>query len=172
MSIEEIPEFKPVNCIYCRMSGWLKVIRLDGMHNGREVSWVFDYNNQDRYWEFLAKNSTFQAYGAVVPCACDNGSQHNKLGVNKDREWISMDRRNEMIAKSIRFSGDEEAASAYEDYFQSETAKALNAHIAGKMHRIRDISEYPKMNPDMIRAQFKDSEKEESEKDILREVIG
>ena len=77
-----------------------------------------------------------------------------------------------MIAKSIRFSGDEEAASAYEDYYQAETAKALNAHIAGKMHRIRDINEYPKMNPDMIRSQFKDNEKEDSEKDILREVIG
>ena len=125
-----------VSCDYCRGGGWLKVILLKGMHDGRERIWVYNFRDSVKHMRYIKANPTFKAHAAVLPCTCENGSCRN---VKNKRDWFSVDMRGLILQRSIRFKGDADAASSYEDYYQDKTVDLIN----GKIQTIKDIKEYP-----------------------------
>ena len=129
-----------VDCVYCRGGGWLKVILLIGRYNDRERTWLFNYIEPEKHLQFLRDNHTFKASAAMLPCVCENGTNRN---IKFQQEWMSEEQRNFTLCRSIRFKGDEDAASGYEDYMQEQTIKKINMLKEGIDYQIKQVNTYP-----------------------------
>jgi hypothetical protein len=147
-----------INCEYCRKSGWLKVVILNGTHNNKPVNIVYDYNDPERHYLFLQKNTNFVITQDRLPCICGKGSEHNMKNKN---EWVPNNLRNQILKRSIRFSGEEDAANAYEDYYQTQTVHMLSELIQGRNYTVKDIKDYPDMAGCIagLREKFNEEEK-------------
>lgn len=134
----KIMRLEGVKCDFCKGGGWLKVILIEGRHNGIDKTYVWHYWQPERYWRFIQHNKTFKARQAVLPCYCDNGSRHNSIN---GFPWLTDEQRAKFSARAIVYQGQE--ASAAEDYYQAETIKAINA---GGNYIIKKLSDYPDIN--------------------------
>jgi hypothetical protein len=128
------------SCALCRGGGWLKAVLIEGRWNGRDQTYVWNYWNSEKYFKFVQFNPQFVPREAIMPCRCENGERHNH---KNGHQWLQDEQRDKYSGYAIHYQGEEDVASATEDYYRAELIIKINEVRKGNQYDARKIASYP-----------------------------
>lgn len=98
-----------VDCPFCIQSGFVDIVIIEGKHQGREKTFIFDHTDQGKHKHvaFCKKKalegSPFIPRQMYVPCTCENGDLKNIR--MKEYDWLKPSARQWAVDR--RFHGDD-----------------------------------------------------------------